>query len=604
MKNLYILTLIMLMASYAHAQFVYNDFDENQNVDFSGWPNAPAVIENPDQSGINTSAMVAEWERSGEQWAHVYAELEGKIDFSTGHIFELKVWSPIACEVLFKLEDKTDGSVFTEVMQNVADTEEWVQLSFDFSGAQSDLYDKIVIFFDFATTTNNTFYFDDVMGPEYGEGEDPGPPVTLPVTFDDPDVNYNLIDFGGNISEIIVDPTDESNMVAKTIKTDAAETWAGTTVGGNQGFPEPIPFTPNATTMTVAVWSPMEGSPIRLKVEDSGDPTISVETEVLTTVANDWETLVFDFAHEAEGTAEINFDYNYNKASIFFNFGTTGADAGELTYYWDDMAFGEEDDDNGDDEKPYEARDVQENFENDGYSTIPHWYFQDPDMLDLQITVDPQDENNHVADYLRSGDFEWTNAQFVLEHRMDLTEKNVFEMRVFFPSSNDYDGDLASTAAIKLQNSLLGGDAWTTQTEILHTVEEYDTWVTLEFDFSVAADRTDYDQVVIQLGGEGHFAPAQFYFDDLLLKEDITIDIHTIEAKKVLLYPNPVVDQLFVDNIRDIVGIRIYNMMGQMVMLESGNVSSVNVAELVSGLYQVVIETRSGDIYTSKMIKQ
>ncbi|MBK7442890.1 MAG: hypothetical protein IPI65_15560 [Bacteroidetes bacterium] len=41
------------------------------------------------------------------------------------------------------------------------------------------------------------------------------------------------------------------------------------------------------------------------------------------------------------GTAVINLAYAYDKTSIFFNFGTTGAVAGEKTYYFDDVYFGE-----------------------------------------------------------------------------------------------------------------------------------------------------------------------------------------------------------------------------------------------------------------------
>lgn len=163
--------------------------------------------------------------------------------------------------------------------------------------------------------------------------------LTLPVTFDNEEINYDLVDFGGNASEIVEDPTNASNMVAQTIKTEGAETWAGTTIGGTTGFSVQLPFEPGATFMTVKVWSPTSGTPIRLKVEDANDDTKSVETETLTTVAAEWETLLFDFSNEATGTAEINFDYYYNKASIFFDFGTNGL-VGGTTYYWDDVEFG------------------------------------------------------------------------------------------------------------------------------------------------------------------------------------------------------------------------------------------------------------------------
>ncbi|NEN24632.1 T9SS type A sorting domain-containing protein, partial [Cryomorpha ignava] len=65
-----------------------------------------------------------------------------------------------------------------------------------------------------------------------------------------------------------------------------------------------------------------------------------VETETMTTMAGDWETLTFDFANQVDGTAALNFANTYNKASIFFNFGTDGVTAGAQTYYWDDVTFG------------------------------------------------------------------------------------------------------------------------------------------------------------------------------------------------------------------------------------------------------------------------
>jgi hypothetical protein len=333
MKRFYALITVMMFVFSVNAQYIYNDFDANQNETFEGWPNMPTVVANPDISGINTSANVAEWMRSGEQWAHVYCPLEGTVDFTTGTVFELKVHIPIACTILFKLEDGNGGS--TELSADVTTVNEWTQLSFDFTGATTDVYNQIVIFFDFASTTDNTYYFDDVTGPEVGAGS--GIPVDLPVTFDDDEVLYGLTDFGGNVSEIVVDPENPANSVAQTLKTAGAETWAGTTVGGTLGFANPIPLAPGSTIMSVDVWSPTAGIPVRLKVEDHNVAEHSVETEAMTTVAMEWETLVFDFSNEAPGTAEIDFSYIYDKASIFFDFGTNGTGA---TYYWDNMEFG------------------------------------------------------------------------------------------------------------------------------------------------------------------------------------------------------------------------------------------------------------------------
>jgi hypothetical protein len=314
-----------------------------------------SVIDNPDQSGINTSDRVARMVKGdGESFAGSVFSLTESIDFTDGTDFTFSVWAPREnTRMLFKIENEDDGSQAFEQEITIAESGEWVDVTFSMGNAnQSFTYEKLVFIFDLGTVGDGsadfTWYFDNIRQEE-GDGGNGGnggdaEALTLPVTFDDDNVNYALTDFGGNISEVVDDPTDGSNKVAQTVKANDAEEWAGTTMGGDIGFENPIPFTSSETTMSVRVWSPTADTPIRLKVEDANDPTISVETETNTTVAEEWETLVFDFSNEAPGTAALNLASNYNLASIFFNFGTTGAAAGEQTYYWDDVEFGGESD--------------------------------------------------------------------------------------------------------------------------------------------------------------------------------------------------------------------------------------------------------------------
>jgi MYXO-CTERM domain-containing protein len=115
---------------------------------------------------------------------------------------------------------------------------------------------------------------------------------------------------------------------------------AGVTVStGANNTVGTIPFTATSTRMTVRVYSPRAGIPVRLKVEDAADPTRSVETEALTTKVNTWETLTFDFANQVAGTAALNLAYTYNRLSIFFDYGKTGAAGGSGTFYFDDVLF-------------------------------------------------------------------------------------------------------------------------------------------------------------------------------------------------------------------------------------------------------------------------
>jgi hypothetical protein len=208
-----------------------------------------------------------------------------------------------------------------------------------------------------------------------------------------------------------------------------------------------------------------------------------------------------------------------------------------------------------------------------------------------------------VADYNRSGAFEYTNARFVLDHRMDLTSKNMFRIRAYFPSSNNYTGALTPTLAIKLQNSLLGGNAWTTQTEIVETVSAFDEWLTLFYDFSNAVDSVNYDQVVVQFGGEGHFVPGQFYFDDIDLLIDV-IGVPEIEVPQFELFPNPAQDFIGISNFGLIETISIFTMSGSKVLSENQTDGNINISDLRPGIYLLVIMDQNGRNYQRKFIKK
>ena len=322
--------------------YTYTNFDDQINMEFSGSPNQPVSQPNPAPAGINLSPNVGRWQHSVEPNASIYSLLDASVNFSGSSVFLLKAYSPVTCQVTLKLENYSNPAINIQRSASVTQANQWQQLMFNFSGAQSNLYDQMIVFFDYGSTTDNIFYFDELKGP---------PPT------------------------------------------------------------------------------------------------------------------------------------------------------GIVLY------------------KPLLALDVQDNFENDGYATIQSWNFQDQGIVPLPVVVDPINPTNHVANYNRSGSFQYTNAQFVLNHRMDLTNRNKFGMKVFFPSTNDYTGLLLPKAAVKLQNSLLGENAWTTQAEVLVTITQFDQWVNLTFDFSAPeiTSRTDFDQVIVQFGGEGHLVTGLFYFDDFRL---------------------------------------------------------------------------------------
>jgi hypothetical protein len=262
---------------------------------------------------------------------------------ATETTMSIRVRSPAAgVPIMLKVENSADGGIFAEspiVLTTAVD--EWETLVFDFAGLidpATFTYDKAVLFFNFPNAGDGAiYYWDDV---QFGAGG--LPPPALPVTFDDPGVDYALVDFGDPVpaaTTLVPDPTNAANTVASTNKPPGAPVWAGTVLANN-GLAAAIPFTATETTMSVRVYSPDAGIPVRIKVENAVDGAIAVETEAVTTVANAWETLVFDFSNEVAGTPALDVAQSYEKVVIFFNFGTDGDTAGDKTYLWDDVAFG------------------------------------------------------------------------------------------------------------------------------------------------------------------------------------------------------------------------------------------------------------------------
>jgi hypothetical protein len=331
------------MSLFAQGQSLPVDFESDvissDFVDFDGGEGS--VVANPQSDAVNTSDKVGKIVRDGGAiWAGSKIPLDDNLDFSINNTIVMKVFTtaPVGTIVKFKLE----GSGQTERDAKTTVTNAWEELKWDFTGAPNNL-NELVFMFDFGSTGNgaesSTFYFDDVKQ-EYG-----GAQIDLPVNFESSTINYTMSDFGGNESDLAEDPFNPGNKVIKVIKTDQAATWAGTTIGTPAGFTTNIPLSMTTSKMTVKVWSPEAGTPIRLKVEDSDDPTHTCETETNTTVSGAWETLEFDFTNQAPGTELLSIGlgmgWTYNMASIFFNFGTEGAVAGEQTYYFDDVQFGD-----------------------------------------------------------------------------------------------------------------------------------------------------------------------------------------------------------------------------------------------------------------------
>ena len=153
-------------------------------------------------------------------------------------------------------------------------------------------------------------------------------PVLLPITFESPTVNYAFTNFGGGVATKIANPQingiNTSANVGRMVK-GAPEVYGGSllTLGG------PIDFSANRV-FRMKVFSPRVGAKVLLKVENLTNGGISYEKEVLTTVANTWEDMAFDFR-------QINTGNSYSKVVLIFDLGTVGDGSANFTWLFDDI---------------------------------------------------------------------------------------------------------------------------------------------------------------------------------------------------------------------------------------------------------------------------
>lgn len=252
------------------------------------------------------------------------------IDASAMDTFNVSVWRTDAtADLKIKLVDFAGGvwnqSTNVEHEINLAASGDsavaagqWVNLTLnlsDFTGlTRTDNIAQIIISshkYDGngdPVASGETLYIDNMY---FGVAATPTP-TAVTVSFDEGDTSgYTLgmpadidYDFGGAGSSIAeAAPEGASGAVAQVVKSAGAQTWAGTTF---LSLSAGELITATSETVTMRVWSPEAGTVVRLKLENASDNTKTVETDAETTEAGTWQTLTFNFANEATGTAAVN----------------------------------------------------------------------------------------------------------------------------------------------------------------------------------------------------------------------------------------------------------------------------------------------------------
>ena len=466
--------------------------DATLNYSFVDFGNAQStVIPNPDPTGVNTSTNVGQLLKlnGSETWAGSFLTLDEPVDFSSLNNIAVDVWTSEIGEVVkLKLENSANPDINTEVDMTTTVNQGWETLIYDFSASDlSQQYDRVVIFFDFGNVGDDTsYYFDNIrlslpavsnfINVQDFEGEAPGSFAFGNVTNDG----------------IVSNPNSSGNNTTanamQTTKPAGAETWGGTGFGVNGS----INF--NGTNqIRMKSYAPQAGAVVKVKLEtvEGNVDGLTYEFDVTTTVANQWETLTYDFSAAP--------DLDYTTYIVFYDFGNTGDGS---VYYFDEIQVGLGE------YIPTQAPSIAiENFEGE----LPG-NFSFGGVEGIQIVENPNvSGTNTTANVMQctkpEGSEVWGGMGISVDP-INFSSAGMSQIQI-----QSYSPEVGKVIKVKLETIDGNVDGLTYEFDMTTTIAN--EWETLTYDFSLAPD-LDYVSFIV-FYDFGNTAEGVYHFDEIKL---------------------------------------------------------------------------------------
>ena len=339
--------------SYSAAN-VNMTFQTDPSVGFISDGTGFSWVDNPDfDNAVNNSCKVAQVVRGNNNpWDNNQYDLDAKLDFNANTGFKIKVWtSRPNTEVRLKLEEIGNAGNNTEQFLTTSITSGWEELTFPFTAADSNKFNKIVLFFDLNTTSTDTYYFDDLR--LYGDGSGGGGGgggggntgsynLTLPIDFETSghgaNWTWNVFENDTNPPlEFVANPNasgiNTSATVAKITALQTGNPWAGTeTAHGEMGITWDLSAS-NAIIKVMVYKTVISDVGVKL-VNPSGGA--QVEIKVANTVVNAWEELTFDFTSRIGNG--LDGSTNIDQIVVFPDFDMGGRTSDNVIYF-DNITF-------------------------------------------------------------------------------------------------------------------------------------------------------------------------------------------------------------------------------------------------------------------------
>ncbi len=538
MKTFTFIALMLFLTSVGFSQRNPIDFetggygtDWTWNVFENDTNPALEIIENPDKSGINTSATVAKFTalQSGNPWAgcenaHGADNLGPFVLGTDNSTIKILVWKSVISDVGIKLVS-SNGWAQAEIKKANTKVNEWEELSFDFSAytnppAEEGQLDQIVVFPDYnldGRAQDNIVYFDNITFSEQVATEGPATAAPAPPTREASKV---ISLFSDAYTDVPVDTwrTDWSSAVLNdiTIEGNATKKYSTLDFVGIETAANQLDIT-DMTHLHVDVWS-ADFTSFGIKLVDygangayAGGDDVEHQVNIDAPAQGEWVSMDIPLTDFTGLTTKEN----------LAQYVLSGKPAGGTTVYVDNMYFYNE-------TVAAEGPRNPIDFEEGGYGADWTWnVFENDTNPALEIIANPDQsgintsatvakftalqtgnawagcENAHGADYL---------GPFVLG-----PDNSTIKIMVWKPVISD--------VGIKL----VSPTGWA-QTEMKKANTVVNAWEELTFDFSAYTNPPEaegqLDQIVVfpDYNLDGRAQDNIVYFDNITFSEQVATE--------------------------------------------------------------------------------
>ncbi|MCP9236994.1 T9SS type A sorting domain-containing protein [Lewinella sp. JB7] len=459
---------------------IIDDFECQRNATYGvpGFDDLMTIV-NPDKSGINTSDSVGQYTDQDGAFHALVIDYSSALDLSVNNRICMKVWAPVAGEILFKLEGGTSPAKEVRVM--VSETETWTEVCANFSDQSGANHKKIVLFFNVGVeeAAGDVYYIDDIT-------RTPAPPAAALEDFEGgaklswTPLNGNTT-LNGTFNGPITNPDKEIN-TSNTV---------GSYTRGSSMFSTLTATLPNGIDLSsnpqlnLDVWAPADGTVVTLQLVSATSGPKSASATV--TTAQTWQTLNFNFEEFDDVT-------DFGQINIQFAPDTDGTGM----YLFDNLTQGQSTVDACADVEPDPT--TLDDFECQRNATYSG------DAQFLTVVDNPDAGANSPNQSTKVGKFEDQPGAFnalVIEYTspIDLSLRNQFSATVWAP----VEGQLL----FKLEGGI-GPNV-----EKFVEIDTTEAWSTYTVDFS-DAEGGAYTKLVLFFGAGTDNATANtYYLDDL-----------------------------------------------------------------------------------------